>query len=212
VAKGSHHDDDAAAMGVGHPRRVDRRFDLHVGRGDRKLLHDRSLLALRANSAFAAAVDRLGAVEARDLLRYLSSELNRLYFQLWNGAQIVLGALALWLLSGSTARPWAATRSAKWGIAAMLAIVVLMLVYLTPQIVTLGRSLDFVPRDPRRRACRVSGSSTPRTRRWRCSNSSSPFWSRRRLRNNVMPGSPTPPPTPPDEPRPARSACEDWSA
>jgi hypothetical protein len=30
----------------------------------------------------------------------------------------------------------------------MLAIVVLMLAYLTPAIVSLGRSLDFVPRDP----------------------------------------------------------------
>jgi hypothetical protein len=30
----------------------------------------------------------------------------------------------------------------------MLAIVVAMLVYLTPSIVSLGRSLDFVPRDP----------------------------------------------------------------
>jgi hypothetical protein len=30
----------------------------------------------------------------------------------------------------------------------MLAIVVLMLVWLTPSIVSLGRSLDFVPRDP----------------------------------------------------------------
>jgi hypothetical protein len=106
------------------------------------------LLASRANAAFGAAVDRLGAVEARDLLRYLSSELNRLYFQLWNGAQIVLGVLALWLLSGSTARPLGRDKIAKWGIAAMLAIVVLMLVYLTPAIVSLGRSLDFVPRDP----------------------------------------------------------------
>ena len=99
------------------------------------------LLASRANPTFAAAVDRLGAAEARDLLRYLSSELNRLYFQLWNGAQIVLGVLALWLIAGSA-------KTVKWGIAAMLAIVVLMLVYLTPAIVTLGRSLDFVPRDP----------------------------------------------------------------
>jgi len=81
------------------------------------------------------------SVEARDLLRYLSSELNRLYFQLWNGAQIVLGVLALWLIADSA-------KTVKWGIAAMLASVVLMLVYLTPAIVTLGRSLDFVPRDP----------------------------------------------------------------
>jgi len=99
------------------------------------------LLGSRANAAFGAAVDRLGAVEARDLLRYLSSELNRLYFQLWNGAQIVLGVLALWLIAGSA-------KTVKWGVAVMLAIVVLMLVYLTPAIVTLGRSLDFVPRDP----------------------------------------------------------------
>ena len=99
------------------------------------------LLASSVNAAFGAAVDRLGAVEARDLLRYLSSELNRLYFQLWNGAQLVLGVLALWLIAGSA-------KKVKWGIIAMLATVVLMLVYLTPQIVTQGRSLDFVPRDP----------------------------------------------------------------
>src|SRR5262245_28172873 len=99
------------------------------------------LLAARANPAFASAVDRLGSVEARDLLRYLSSELNRLYFQLWNGAQIVIGAFVLWATAGST-------KLVRRGIIVMLAIVALMLVYLTPSIVTLGRSLDFVPRDP----------------------------------------------------------------
>ena len=98
-----------------------------------------ALLAERANPAFASTVDRLGATPARDLLRYLSSELNRLYFRIWNVAQLVLGALALWLI---------AARSARRGVFVMMAIVVLMLVYLTPSIVTLGRSLDFVPRDP----------------------------------------------------------------
>jgi hypothetical protein len=39
-------------------------------------------------------------------------------------------------------------RRALWGVAAMVVVVVLMLGYLTPQIVSLGRSLDFVPRDP----------------------------------------------------------------
>src|SRR5262245_35515081 len=96
------------------------------------------LLAARANPAFASAVDRLGSPTGRDLLRYLSSELNRLYFQMWNVAQLVLGATALWLVAGRARR----------GVIAMLAIVVLMLVYLTPAIVSLGRSLDFVPRDP----------------------------------------------------------------
>ena len=40
------------------------------------------LLAGSPNAAFSAALQRLGPPEARDLLRYLSSELNRLYFQL----------------------------------------------------------------------------------------------------------------------------------
>jgi hypothetical protein len=98
------------------------------------------LLALRANTAFAAAVDELGSTHARDVLRYLSSELNRLYFQIWNWAQLGLGVLALWLLARRD-RAW-------WGVVVMLAIVGLMAVWMTPAIVSLGRSLDFVPRDP----------------------------------------------------------------
>ena len=94
--------------------------------------------------AFDAAVQRLGQPQARDLLRYLSSELNRLYFQMWNVAQLALGLLVLWLIK-RRGKPFG------WigdGILLMLAIVVLMLVWLTPSIVALGRSLDFVPRDP----------------------------------------------------------------
>jgi len=105
------------------------------------------LLAGRANVTFAADVDRLGRPQTRDLLRYLSSELNRLYFQIWNWTQIVLGAAVLALL----AAPGSPSRSVRWsrrGTIAMLAIVAVMLVWLTPEIVALGRSLDFVPRDP----------------------------------------------------------------
>lgn len=104
------------------------------------------LLAGSPNGAFRAAVQQIGQPQGRDLLRYLSSELNRLYFQSWNVTQLVLGALVLWLLSdwGQTRSP----RSAKWGVIAMLASVVLMLAWLTPAIVSLGRELDFVPRDP----------------------------------------------------------------
>jgi hypothetical protein len=103
------------------------------------------LLADRANPAFASAVDRLGSPAGRDLLRYLSSELNRLYFQMWNIAQLVLGALALWLIARSGTE---SLHRAALGVISMLAIVVVMLVYMTPAIVSLGRSLDFVPRDP----------------------------------------------------------------
>jgi hypothetical protein len=98
------------------------------------------LLETTTKAEFYAAVQKLGHGPARDLLRYLSSELNRLYFQVWNIAQLALGALALWL-AGRTPR-------IRWGILTMIGIVVLMLAYLTPQIVSLGRSLDFVPRDP----------------------------------------------------------------
>jgi len=121
------------------------------------------LLVERANPAFASTVDRLGSPQARDLLRYLSSELNRLYFQIWNVTQIALGLLALWLMARSrTQSPqrtqsqdssagfaaFAFQRGAVLGVISMLAIVALMLLYLTPAIVSLGRSLDFVPRDP----------------------------------------------------------------
>src|SRR6185436_9841294 len=55
------------------------------------------LLAASPNDHFKSAVALLGQPQARDLLRYLSSELNRLYFQIWNGAQLVFGAVVLWL-------------------------------------------------------------------------------------------------------------------
>ena len=59
------------------------------------------LLADSPSRPFHDAVGRLGEAQARDLLRYLSSELNRLYFQLWNGAQVLIGLLVIWLLAGN---------------------------------------------------------------------------------------------------------------
>ena len=59
------------------------------------------LLDGSTNVEFHRATQQLGHAPARDLLRYLSSELNRLYFQAWNVAQLVLGCLALWLLATS---------------------------------------------------------------------------------------------------------------
>ena len=102
------------------------------------------LLTGSSNGAFAGMVQTLGQPAARELLRFLSSELNRLYFQMWNVAQIALGVAALWLARDRTIGLGPAEKI----IVAMLAIVVLMLVYLTPAIVSLGRELDFVPRDP----------------------------------------------------------------
>jgi len=106
------------------------------------------LLTDSRSAAFTSTVERLGHPLARDFLRYLSSELNRLYFQLWNGAQLAFGAVVLWLLVRSRRQhPIYAGRAGR-AVAAMLVIVVAMAVWLTPAIVALGRSLDFVPRDP----------------------------------------------------------------
>ena len=104
------------------------------------------LLAASSDTVFPSMVQKLGQPAARDLLRYLSSELNWLYFQIWNVAQLVLGIVTLWLVASS--RRADPLGPAAKGVIAMLAIVALMLVYLTPQIVSLGRELDFVPRDP----------------------------------------------------------------
>jgi hypothetical protein len=106
------------------------------------------LLAGSPNGHFSGAAAQLGQPLARDFLRYLASELNRLYFQLWNAAQLAFGVLVLWLaVRSGTGSALYVGRAAR-AVAAMLAIVVAMALWLTPAIVSLGRSLDFVPRDP----------------------------------------------------------------
>ena len=81
--------------------------------------------------------------DARVVLRYLSSELNRFYFRVWEGTELVLGATLLALAVKSGRDRWF-TR----GVSAMLAVSLLMTFYLTPQVVEIGRVLDFVSRDP----------------------------------------------------------------
>jgi hypothetical protein len=101
------------------------------------------LLQAQPNAKFVADVEKLGHDEARSLLYYFSSELNRLYFQYWNLAQLAIGILALWLVVKEPS-----AKKAKWGIVAMLAIVLFLTVLITPRIVSVGRTLDFVPREP----------------------------------------------------------------
>jgi hypothetical protein len=99
------------------------------------------LLSVSTNATFSSQVKTIGQPAARDLLRYLSSELNRLYFQIWNLTQVVLGLVALWLV-------WRSTATARWGVVAMLIVVAVMTVWLQPEITSIGRALDFVPREP----------------------------------------------------------------
>ena len=95
------------------------------------------------NDVFRVVVETMENPQARDLLRYLSSELNRLYFQYWNLAQLPVGIMALRLVS-SIPR----SRLATWGIVAMLCVVLFLMVFITPPILSIGRGLDFVPRIP----------------------------------------------------------------
>lgn len=101
------------------------------------------LLADSDSSVFRAQVEHLGQTRGRELLRYLSSELNRLYFQLWNVAQLALALVLLWLLGRNPEHV-----RVRRGIVSMTAVVLLMAAWLQPEITALGRSLDFVPRDP----------------------------------------------------------------
>ena len=101
------------------------------------------LLDAQANPSFSAAINKLGVPEAREVLRYLSSELNRLYFQYWNLAQLAIGIFVLWMVVRLPD-----SRRAKWEVVAMLGIVLFLTVVITPQMLYVGRELDFVPRDP----------------------------------------------------------------
>ena len=69
--------------------------------------------------------------------------MNRLYFQYWNLAQLAVGILALWLVVKLPA-----ASGPKWGIVSMLAIALFLTFLITPFILSVGRSIDFVPRDP----------------------------------------------------------------
>jgi hypothetical protein len=101
------------------------------------------LLTDSPNETFTALVASMENPTARETLRYLSSELNRLYFQYWNLAQLPVGILALWLVSGLPG-----SKAATWEIVAMLLVVLFLMVFITPPVLRIGRELDFVPRDP----------------------------------------------------------------
>ena len=101
------------------------------------------LLTESPSGLFRNAVDTMTAPTVRDLLRYLSSELNRLYFQYWNLAQLPLGILTLWLVSKLPN-----SKHVTWEIIAMLSIVLFLMLVVTPEMLMVGRTLDFVARDP----------------------------------------------------------------
>jgi hypothetical protein len=110
------------------------------------------LLQSSPNPTFQQSVGEAGHDQTRELLRYLSSELNRLYFQYWNIAQIAIGILTLWLAGKD-----AAQGKTRWTLVSMLGIVLVMTAWITPQMLSVGRQLDFVPRIPQPPELRTFG-------------------------------------------------------
>lgn len=99
-------------------------------------------LLAKPSAAAAEQLHKLGP-DARPLLRYQVSEQNRWYFETWEMAQLGFGILVLLvLLFGSS----------ETNFTLLLALLLLLIVLvqrfaLTPQIVALGRVIDFVPVD-----------------------------------------------------------------
>ncbi|MEJ2007139.1 MAG: hypothetical protein P8Z30_03130 [Acidobacteriota bacterium] len=93
---------------------------------------------------FSNDVQGLGPEKTREVLRYLASEINRTYFRAYGWGQLALGSLLLFLLA------WRTPRDAfNPAIAAiMLFIVIVLTLGVMPQIISLGRNMDFLPRNP----------------------------------------------------------------
>src|ERR1700682_312231 len=104
----------------------------------------RSVDRLLASPAGAAAqIDRMGHGEARTFLRYQVSEQNRWYFETWEKIQLALGLALLALTS----------RQGRLSVAVAAAMFVLLLAqrfWITPEIVRIGRLIDFAPQAPER--------------------------------------------------------------
>lgn len=100
------------------------------------------LLAQPAPQA-AQQLDKLGRGPARVLLRHQVSEQNRWYFETWGLMETALGvALLMILLFGSTEKNLSLLLALL-----MLLIAILQRFALTPQMVFLGRVIDWIPAD-----------------------------------------------------------------
>ncbi len=105
---------------------------------------DRVLRAASGQADLARRLEPLGATEARALLRHLASEMNRFYFRAWGWGQVGLALLILGGLWGGGLHD----RLARLCVAVMLALVLVTVWPITPEIIALGRRLDFAPRQP----------------------------------------------------------------
>jgi hypothetical protein len=86
----------------------------------------------------------LGEPSTRMVLRHMASEINRSLFWGYGILQIAFGAILFFLTRRQSPR-----HSLDVGlVAAMLVLALIVTVVLTPLITSVGRSLDFLPRNP----------------------------------------------------------------
>jgi hypothetical protein len=100
-------------------------------------------LLARPHAVAMAQFKELGRADARLLLRYQVAEQNRWYFENWEVAQIVMGALFFFFVLF-------ATRENKFALLLILLMISGVLVerfMLTPAMISIGRMIDFVPPD-----------------------------------------------------------------
>ena len=100
-------------------------------------------LLARPHPVATAQFKALGRADARLLLRYQVSEQNRWYFETWEAAQIVMGALFFFFVLFATRE----NKFALFLVLLMIAAVLVQRFLLTPGMISLGRMIDFVPPD-----------------------------------------------------------------
>ena len=98
----------------------------------------------KQDKQFAAATQSMTPDNTRLALRYLASEINRKIFSAYGYGGIVLGIFLVFLVAKQAPRDKFSVTLA----AGMLVIVLLLSLVVTPQIISIGRSIDFVPRNP----------------------------------------------------------------
>lgn len=98
----------------------------------------------RAEPQFVETTKSLGEASTRTLLRYMASEINRSLFWGYGALQVALGAILLLIVWRQTPR-----NGVDVGVVVtMLGLTLILTLAITPLLVSIGRSIDFVPRNP----------------------------------------------------------------
>jgi hypothetical protein len=93
---------------------------------------------------FVEITKPLGEVSTRMVIRHMASEINRTLFRGYGALQIGFGALLFLLVLRQTPRH---TLDISL-VATMLTLSLILTLVLTPLITSVGRSIDFLPRNP----------------------------------------------------------------